>query len=185
MNQITARITQIMFGLVPVLTTGCVQIFDYTGQIALTGDVYEIFERFEVNSDDISCRPVSGHRMGFCSFTPSSEEVDRLVRELALEPEDVYNPVSFPERSERSEPIPRSVVLKITGLRGEISELEMGCMTLEPFEERTSVEAYGSYGQDASIRELNLSGGSRFESLFLLYNVETGEACLQAGYGYG
>ncbi|WP_017663614.1 hypothetical protein [Baaleninema simplex] len=205
-------IKRITLGLVPVLMTGCVQLLDWSGKVMLRGDIRDLFERFEVSSDDIRCYPVAEYRMGFCTSTLSSEEVDRLVVGLALESEDFYsdpNELQDPDelrdrvrqRIERGKSLESENVdgdvnsledrstamrpMKIDSLRNAIRDLERGCRSLTPFEKGTSVEAYGAYGQDASIRELELNSAGIFDSFFLLYNVETGEACLQASYAYG
>jgi hypothetical protein len=141
----------------------CAPFWNSGNRTTLTADVREILDRGEVDPDRLECNMLGTTRSGLCLFDTTETEIQELTAGLGLGQWQLTG--------------------QTEAANGSLAaEAGKGCLTSEFFGGRTDLLQFGIAGRPD---ELELSDGGQFEYFILLFDPNTGEACIQVAYSYG
>jgi hypothetical protein len=143
------------------LLVSCGGLWNLANRSALAADVAEVMD--EADDPDLQCAMIGVTRAGYCLLPASEGAVSGWATSLGL--------ASGTASLDRPETVPPLA-----------AEGAVGCLDAQVFVEVDGLPAYWLGGRPS---QLSLSNGGQFEYMLLLYDPETGRACVQVSYAYG
>jgi len=143
------------------LLLACSSLWNFANRNSLESDISEIIDPANTAHLELKCAMVSSTRTGYCLYDTQTESIEQLAVRLKLE---------------RNENLLDQETLSPVAPGGE------GCLAPDIVGNADDVSAYSFFGRH---EQLSLSNGGQFDSLLLIFNPTTGQACVQVSYAYG